>query len=620
MSWEDYGKKTTIMVGPWGGQDGFQWDDGDYSTVRQLIITHAAGIDSIRIEYDRKGTSVWTEMYGGSGGTKTDQVKLDYPDEFLTSFHGYYGSLNEWGPTLIRSITFESNKRSFGPYGVEQGIPFSFPMIGGKIVGFHGKYGWYIDAIGAHLEPIQKSTTLSSTVRYSQGYTLHENEKLGYSMIQGNLGKDYDLIVALRRKEQYANNNSLPDIISLSRQSSSPHEFKHAESNNKILGLPSTIERVPSKNVQGVVTYGPWGGNGGTVFDEGLYDGIQQIRVSRNVGIVSIRACYIKNGQAVWGSKNGGTGGFKADKMVFDYPTEVLTHITGYFGPTMIMGPTVIKSLTFHTTKAVYGPFGEEVGHSFSTNLREGMIVGFHGRKGLFIDAIGVHVVEGKVQPAISCPSNSSDHREAPILSSNSSNQSEVSANEVDTPKWSFKLGRRGLSQEGDQRVVKDPSPHGPGPWGGDGGKPWDDGVFTGIKQIILTSSHTICSIEIEYDRNGQSVWSVKHGGNGGQASHKIKLEYPHEVLTCISGFYGPISREEGTKVIKALTFHTSRRKYGPFGEELGSFFTSNTTEGKVVGFHGRSSMYLDAIGVHMQHWLGNQRSTRPSSLKKIFS
>ncbi|KAK2976880.1 hypothetical protein RJ640_026046 [Escallonia rubra] len=105
------------------------------------------------------------------------------------------------------------------------------------------------------------------------------------------------------------------------------------------------------------------------------------------------------------------------------------------------------------------------------------------------------------------------------------------------------------LGIHGDQRVVKDPSPHGPGPWGGDGGKPWDDGVFIGIKQIILTSSQAICSIEIEYDRNGQSVWSVKHGGNGGHTSHKIKLEYPNEVLTCISGFYGPISREEGMKV-----------------------------------------------------------------------
>ncbi len=98
----------------------------------------------------------------------------------------------------------------------------------------------------------------------------------------------------------------------------------------------------------------------------------------------------------------------------------------------------------------------------------------------------------------------------------------------------------------------------------------------------------------------------------------QIKLEYPNEVLICISGYYGSVSRDERPKVIRSLTFYTSRGKYGPFGEEMGTFFTSTTTEGKVVGFHGRSSSYLDAIGVHMQHWLGNQRPAKSSIFKKF--
>lgn len=106
----------------------------------------------------------------------------------------------------------------------------------------------------------------------------------------------------------------------------------------------------------------------------------------------------------------------------------------------------------------------------------------------------------------------------------------------------------------------------------------------------------------------------------------QVKLEYPNEVVTCISGYYGPTSKKEegGSRVIKSVTFHSSRRKYGPYGEEVGTYFASGTTEGKVVGFHGRSSMYLDAIGVHMQHWLGNNKRSSPykaaSSLIKIFS
>ncbi|CAI9777858.1 unnamed protein product [Fraxinus pennsylvanica] len=620
----DNSGKHAISVGPWGGQDGFHWDDGVYSTVRQLEIAHGAGVDSVRIEYDRNGASVWSEKHGGNGGAKIDTVRLDYPDEFLTSIRGHYGNLQAWGTVFVRSLTFESNKRTYGPYGIEQGTYFTFPTSG-KIVGFHGKCGWYLDAIGVYLESIHKPIASNSIVQ-SQFYGFHQTEKYEHTMIQGSLGTNYDLIVAVRNKDDHS--NSLANHPS--RQTSI--EFSHAEPKNEIAHVsPNKIERVPSKNVKGVLTYGPWGGNGGNLFDDGVYDGIRQINLSLNVRIVSLRVCYEQNGQSVWGSKNGGNGGFKSDKIVLDYPSEILTHITGYYKPTMIMGPEVIKSLTFHTTKGKYGPYGEEEGKYFSTNLKErSMIVGFHGRKGLFIDAIGVHVLEGKDVPASSPPSKFSDHNAvSPTKSKNNiptSNSASVSnnhtlllKNKVGIPRWFSKVGKQAQMGEVVQRLLKDPVPYGPGPWGGDGGKPWDDGVFCGIKQIVLTKTEAIICIEIEYDRNGQSVWSIKHGGNGGQESNQIKLEYPHEVLTCISGYYGPISKDQRKEGIKSLTFYTSRKKYGPFGEELGSFFTSNTTEGMVVGFHGRSSMYLDAIGVHMQYYLGNKRSSKPSSHMKNF-
>lgn len=78
--------------------------------------------------------------------------------------------------------------------------------------------------------------------------------------------------------------------------------------------MPS-IEKVPSK-VDGAVTYGPWGGSGGSVFEDGMYTGIRQINLSRNiVGIVWIRVLYDCNGDGMWGSKYGGTGGYKNEKV-----------------------------------------------------------------------------------------------------------------------------------------------------------------------------------------------------------------------------------------------------------------------------------------------------------------
>ena len=103
-------------------------------------------------------------------------------------------------------------------------------------------------------------------------------------------------------------------------------------------------------------------------------------------------------------------------QIIFDFPYEVLTHISGYYGPLMYMGPTVIKSLTFHTTRRVYGPFGEEHGTYFTTKLKEGKVVGIHGRNGLFLDAIGVHVMEGKVvAPVATSPSMAIIPREPSI-------------------------------------------------------------------------------------------------------------------------------------------------------------------------------------------------------------
>lgn len=75
-----------------------------------------------------------------------------------------------------------------------------------------------------------------------------------------------------------------------------------------------STEKFPLKT-EDVIKYGPWGGGGGSVFDDGTNTGIRQIHLSRHVGIVSIRVQYDRDGQAIWGSKHGGSGGFKSDKV-----------------------------------------------------------------------------------------------------------------------------------------------------------------------------------------------------------------------------------------------------------------------------------------------------------------
>uniref|UniRef100_A0A0D9WIE5 Jacalin-type lectin domain-containing protein n=1 Tax=Leersia perrieri TaxID=77586 RepID=A0A0D9WIE5_9ORYZ len=588
-----------IVVGPWGGTGGYPWDDGVYSTIRQVIITHGAAIDSIRIEYDLKGNSVWSGTHGSTdGGSETDKVKLDFPDEILLSVSGYYGSVCGT-PVIIRSLTFQSNRSTYGPFGTEDGTPFSLPVSSGKIIGFHGRSGSYLNSIGFYLKQVQvPDQSNSPALPQSQRLTSAYNRN-GYSFPDSASG--YDMVLAVRdRHDSYSvYTSNYPD-----QQYTNPSpDYSDGARWNKVPQTSPPLQMVsfPSYGERGAAavgsheTYGPWGGSGGTMFDDGMYTGVWQINLTRAVGITSIKVLYDRNGQAVWGNKHGFSGAVSPDKIVFDFPSEVLTHITGYYGPTMIMGPTVVRSLTFHTNKRRYGPYGDEYGTYFSTSFTDGRIVGFHGREGWYIDGIGVHVQEGKLTP--------------PRVSSRSVTEMNPSLRDM------LAQSRNETYDEVAYSMVKEPVPMGPGPWGGDGGRPWDDGVYTGVKQIYVMRGTFIGSIQIEYDRGDQSVWSARHGTSG-HITHRIKLDYPQEVLTCVYGYYNT-NREEGPRALRSITFISNRGKYGPFGEEFGAYFSSAKTEGKVVGFHGRSGQHLDAIGVHMQHWMGDRRSAPKYVLSK---
>ncbi|XP_038716895.1 jacalin-related lectin 3-like isoform X3 [Tripterygium wilfordii] len=530
MSYDGYGD-SNISVGPWGGRGGARWDDGVYTTVRQVVICHGAGIDSIQFEYDRRGSSVWSDKHGGTGGVKRDKVELDYPDEFLVSISGYYGSVVDYGSVLVRALTFQTNRKNYGPFGMQLGTYFSFPITGGKVVGFHGRSSWFLDSVGVYLKPLVQRNPANTLTAQSPNY-------LSGGATEKYKGHDYEV---------------------------------------------ETIEKVEKRpvNIRQTVSYGPWGGNGGTVFDDGVYTGVREIHLTRYGGIFSLKVCYDMNGQAIWGTKHGGSGGIRLDKITFDYPSEILTKISGFYGSTIMRGPIVVKSLTFHTNKRKYGPFGEEQGSSFLSGTDTGVIVGFHGRKGLFVDSIGVHVLEGKnLQP----PRSYNNLPNAPKVN------------------------------EGLAGMVKEAAPVALRQWGGDGGTPWDDGVFSGVKRIFLTKGEAIYCIQIEYDRNDQSVWSVRHGGGSEGSSHvfvaiqQIKFDCPQEILTSVCGYYGALAGDERAAVIRSLTFFTNKGKYGPFGEERGTFFSSTKSEGKIVGFHGRSGCYLNAVGVHMRPWSSDQQ------------
>lgn len=55
-----------------------------------------------------------------------------------------------------------------------------------------------------------------------------------------------------------------------------------------------------------------------------------------------------------------------------------------------------------------------------------------------------------------------------------------------------------------------------------EGGGPWDDGAYSTIRRLLIYHGQWICSLHVEYDKNGHSIWGSKHGGNEGSLSEVL--------------------------------------------------------------------------------------------------
>ncbi|XP_008782838.1 jacalin-related lectin 19-like [Phoenix dactylifera] len=150
--------EVLIKVGPRGDilSGKTEWDESSYGNVKQIFITHGNAINSIQMLYDFDGNLALAHRHGGDGD---NFVCINFESwEYLTSLTGYYGPIEQKGPVVIRSLTFETNGSTYGPYGREEGTPFRFNFQAGvKFGGFHGRCSSnYLAAIGAYVKTMAR--------------------------------------------------------------------------------------------------------------------------------------------------------------------------------------------------------------------------------------------------------------------------------------------------------------------------------------------------------------------------------------------------------------------------------------------------------------------------------
>ena len=80
-----------------------------------------------------------------------NQLHLGY-GEHLTEISGTVDQYQ--GLTVITSLSFKVGRRVNGPYGRATGTTFSLPVVKGKITGFFGNYGDYLDSLGVLIRPL----------------------------------------------------------------------------------------------------------------------------------------------------------------------------------------------------------------------------------------------------------------------------------------------------------------------------------------------------------------------------------------------------------------------------------------------------------------------------------
>lgn len=147
-----FGQTATQIAGGTGGNSFQDTSIPPNARISEVRVASGSFVDSVQLEYVlSNGRTATTPLRGGTGG-QVNHFRLD-ADEYVTGISGRYGR-------NIDSLRIHTNKRTSPVYGGSGGsrdYRIDVPS-GNQAVGFVGRAGNYLDAIGlvygpAYLRP-----------------------------------------------------------------------------------------------------------------------------------------------------------------------------------------------------------------------------------------------------------------------------------------------------------------------------------------------------------------------------------------------------------------------------------------------------------------------------------
>lgn len=301
--------------------------------------------------------------------------------------------------------------------------------------------------------------------------------------------------------------------------------------------------------------------SGGRPFDDGTYAVIPPVANVRSLiirygeYIDALQVTYVlQDGQAVRGAWHGGTGGNATHHVKFG-ENEVIVRVEGYskFGP-----PNgFLTQLNFFTKDSSgkihkYGPIGEQsTKYRFLFNFA-GVVIGFFGESGDYLNGIGFEYDNSIMQPY---------YKKTPLS-------------------------------------------------GGGGGRHFDDNLPTlgPLRMIHLTICHGkyVNGINTTYLLPNGSEVSMVHGTVRESTNGTSEVQLAHidfiedeRISLIVVGHSG--------KFVDFLKFFTwvstgVANEYGPYGwgQDAPWSNMTSTYDGVINGFHGRSGTLIDALGFYI--------------------
>jgi hypothetical protein len=136
-----------------GGRGGSPFSDEEIpagARISEIRVRSGRNVDSIQAVYTlQNGRSIEGRVHGGTSGN-IQTFRLD-SDEYIIGISGRCGD-------FVDSIIIETNKRrspTFGGPGGDRSYSIEVPG-GSQVIGFTGRAGGYLDAIGVNYAPVDR--------------------------------------------------------------------------------------------------------------------------------------------------------------------------------------------------------------------------------------------------------------------------------------------------------------------------------------------------------------------------------------------------------------------------------------------------------------------------------